>query len=199
MESGKKGPKNAPAIAELEVTDWCGGFGGGDTSVKFRLPANAAGYDVYARILAKPTDNPSMMFSDPGLAYAEDEDGALVWVGYLGSSGFQAAGLPFVFTRSTGKSIAQDITGLFQWTGDVCYTVNDGTRTEAQFCRDDSTVPPTYYPLDGACKGDTPVLLYCSSHTAEWVFNIADFVEMYYDLTNNGSKLVQVRFYPRLN
>lgn len=40
--------------------------------------------------------------------------------------------------------------------------------------------------------------LYCSSHIAEWVFNITDFVEMFYGISNSGLKLVQVRFYPRI-
>ena len=197
VESGKKGPKSAPTTAELQVTDWCGGFGD-DPDVQFRLPANEAGYDVYARILAKPTDNPSMTFSDPGLVYAEDEDGALVWFGLLTGTGFQASGAPFTFTRLKGKSIARDITGLFQWTGEVCYTTDAEGRTDTLFCTDSAT-PPAYYPDSGqGCgAGFTSITLYCSSHTAEWVFNIADFVEMFYNITNNGSKLVQVRFYPR--
>lgn len=200
VESGKKGPKGV-TITELQVTDWCGGFGGGDSEVKFLLPANAAGYDVYARILAKPTNNPTMTFSDPGLVYAEDQDGELVWVGYLGSDGFQAAGLPFTFTRSKGKSTARDITGLFQWTGEVCYTTDAQGGDATDFCKvgPDINGNYSYYPaVEGACpSGGLLTSLYCVSHDAEWVFNIADFVEMFYNITNNYSKLVQVRFYPR--
>jgi hypothetical protein len=201
VESGKKGPKSAPSAAELQVTDWCSGFGD-DAEVRFRLPANEAGYDVYARILAKPTDNPSMTFSDPGLVYAEDEDGALVWVGLLTGSGFQASGTPFTFTRYKGKSPAQDITGLFQWSGDLCYTQPAEGRTETPFCVSgpDSLGQYSYYPPDdaGLCLASgTPILLYCTAYASDWVFNIADFVEMFYGIDNNLAKLVQVRFYPR--
>jgi hypothetical protein len=199
VESGKKGPKSAPTTAELQVTDWCAGFGGGDNEVRFRLPSNEAGYDVYARILAKPTDNPSMTFSDPGLVYAQDDDGLLVWFGILTNGGFQTA--TETFTRYTGKSTAREITGLFQWTGDVCYTVDAADRTDTPFCQHYDAISSTYtyYPVpSGGCSdGDVSVTLFCSLIDNQWVFNIADFVEMFYDITNNGSKLVQVRFYPR--
>jgi hypothetical protein len=200
VESGKKGPKSAPTTAELQVTDWCAGFGGGDNEVKFRLPSNEAGYDVYARILAKPTDNPSMTFSDPGLVYAEDEDGLLVWFGILTNGGFQTT--TETFTRYTGKSIAKEITGIFLWTGDVCYTQDAEGRTDTPFCQHYDAISNTYtyypVPVEGcSVAGDIQVTLFCSLIDNQWVFNIADFVEMFYNITNNGSKLVQVRFYPR--
>lgn len=202
VESGKKGPKSAPATAELEVTDWCSGFGD-DAEVRFRIPKNDAGYDVYARILAKPTDNPSMTFTDPGLVYAEDEDGDLIWFGVLTGSGFQTPDGGFVFTRLKGKSPAQDITGLFQWSGDLCYATDAEGRTDTLFCASDldgdGQYDDAYYPLptDGCLEGDAPVTLYCASYSSDWVFNIADFVEMFYGIDNDRSKLVQVRFYPR--
>ncbi len=62
VESGNKGPKGAVDTNTLEVPDWCtesfadsGGPGMGDPAI-FRLPANGAGYAVYARITGKPGD-----------------------------------------------------------------------------------------------------------------------------------------------
>jgi len=36
----------------------------------------------------------------------------------------------------------------------------------------------------------------CTPLDSEWVFNIADLVVYGWDYQNNGSKLLQVRFYP---
>lgn len=205
VESGKKGPKSAPDTEELEVTDWCSGFGD-DAEVRFRIPKNDAGYDVYVRALAKPTDNPSMTFSDPGLVYAEDEDGGLVIVGYFDSSGFLTYDGPYTITRSKGKSTAQNITDLFTWSGDLCYTTTTGTdgRAATDFCWIDSNLNGArdqgdeyYEPTEETCPaGGEIVTLYCATYD-DWVFNIADFVEMFYKTENDNSRLVQFRFYPR--
>jgi hypothetical protein len=208
VESGKKGPKSAPATTVLEVTDWCSGFGD-DTAVRFRLPANEDGYDVYARILAKPTDNPSMTFIDPGLSYAEDEteiEGEMVLIGRLYNGSFETPSEGFTFIRSKGKSTAQDITGLFTWTGYVYYNTDPGSATPTDFCAIDTNANGIIDAGDEAylkeadvpCEeGYTQVTLYGVYHDSEWVFNIADFVEMFYGIDNKDSKLVQVRFYPR--
>ncbi len=37
------------------------------------------------------------------------------------------------------------------------------------------------------------VLGYCNTYAADWVFNIADFVQHFWSLDNSGVKLVQVR------
>ena len=51
---------------------------------------------------------------------------------------------------------------------------------------------------DDLCGG---TIAYCKTYTAadeQWIFNIADFVEYFWDIDyNKGVKLVQVRFYPR--
>jgi hypothetical protein len=36
----------------------------------------------------------------------------------------------------------------------------------------------------------------CKHYESEWVFNIADFVQYFWNLDNNGLKLLQIRFYP---
>ena len=56
----------------------------------------------------------------PSLMSVEDEYGNdLVYLGLVTSTGFQT---PYsTFTRQKGKSTAVNITGLFDWSGQVCY------------------------------------------------------------------------------
>ncbi len=51
--------------------------------------------------------------------------------------------------------------------------------------------------IDSCDGGKTEVLTYCVDYTDEWVFNIDEFVEYFWDVDNNGVKLAQVRFYPK--
>jgi hypothetical protein len=44
--------------------------------------------------------------------------------------------------------------------------------------------------------GYESVDIFCKDYTDTWVFNIAAFVEYLWGLDNNGSKLLQIRFYP---
>jgi hypothetical protein len=44
--------------------------------------------------------------------------------------------------------------------------------------------------------GLEPVVAFCKEFVNEPIFNIADFVQFFYDLKNGGLKLLQVRFYP---
>jgi hypothetical protein len=56
----------------------------------------------------------------PELVAAEDENGNdLVYLELLTEAGFQTP--TETFTRNKGKSEAIPITGLFNWTGTVCY------------------------------------------------------------------------------
>ncbi|MBN2283992.1 MAG: hypothetical protein JXO48_08895, partial [Deltaproteobacteria bacterium] len=202
MESGKKGPKSAPAATELEVTDWCSGFAPNDPA-KLRLPKNDGGYAVYARVLAKPTDDPDIEIYDPGLALVEDENGNdLLYLGLVTETGFQTEYVSF--TRTKGKPTAVDITGLFLWTGSIYYLVEpaEGEYVSTLFCARDNDadgIYDEYYIKDPelACdEGYTEVTLYMISYENEWVFSIADFVEYFWNIDNNGVKLIQVRFYP---
>ncbi len=64
------------------------------------------------------------------------------------------------------------------------------------------TVPDAYENceingIDSCDGGKTEVLTYCVDYTDEWVFNIDEFVEYFWDVDNNGVKLAQVRFYPK--
>jgi len=61
-----------------------------------------------------------LMTVTPELVAAEDENGNdLVYLGLLTETGFQTP--TETFTRNKGKSKAIHITGLFNWTGTVCY------------------------------------------------------------------------------
>ncbi len=202
MESGSKGPKSAPAVTELQVTDPCTGFSQ-DDSATLRLPKNENGYAVYARALAKPTedsDNPGMIeICDPELVMVEDEFGNdLIYLGLVTSSGFQTT--YSVFTRTPGKQTAVDISDLFSWTGSVCYLNPPDTESTPNYCCVDNDSDGVYdecTPVtDPAvpCAG-TPV--YCVSYTDAWVFNIAGFVNYLWNIDNSGIKLLQVRFYPQ--
>jgi hypothetical protein len=204
MESGQKGPKSAPQTAGLEVTDWCSGFSSNDDA-RLRLPKNDKGYRVYGRILAKPTDLPSISIT-PELVSVEDENGHdLLLLGLVTDNGFST---PFAeFTRQKGKSKAIDITGLFEWSGTVCYFENpdptDSSIWAGQTCALDvdgdgiwdEIVSPD--PETLLCPiGYESVDIFCKDYTDTWVFNIAAFVEYLWGLDNNGSKLLQIRFYP---
>jgi hypothetical protein len=204
MQSGKG--KKAAAIPTLQVIDPCTSAFDGNEAV-LQLPKNEAGYDVYARPLATPTDNPDMNIM-PDLIAVEDEAGNdLIYLGLVTDNGFET---PYVsFTRKKGKSKAVDITGLFEWTGDVCYFTQDycdpdlGCDATMELCCTDADMDGIYESclpkeVDVECpEGTMQVTAFCNSYTDEWVFNIGDFVTYLWDIENNGLKLLQVRFYPR--
>lgn len=203
MESGSGKGKRTETITELQAIDPCTKPFDNDAAV-VQLPPNAKGYRVYARALAKPTDNPWMTVT-PSLVGVEDEYGNdLIYLGMVTSDGFTT---PYeTFTRSKGKSKAVPITGLFEWTGDVCY-FSDGYCLDAECTL--TSLCCTDVDMDGvfeSCEPKGDLLLcpdgtvdttaYCRSYDNEWVFNIGDFVTYLWDLENNGLKLLQIRFYP---
>ena len=220
MQSGKVGGKGNKAEAlplnELWAIDPCAVFD--EDGAIIQLPPGE--YDVYARALAKPTENPNMTVT-PGLVAAEDENGNdLVYLGLVTETGWQTP--TETFTRNKGKSKAIPITGLFEWSGEVCYfgePPEGFTGTETTHCCYDKDIDGIYdyccyegngtpdYQVD-ECSGDltdfvvgecTEIDTYCNEYVdPEWVFNIADFVNYLWNTDNNGLKLLQVRFYPRV-
>lgn len=198
MQSGKLGGKGSKASSlpqsELWAIDPCAGFDG-DKGV-IQLPPGE--YDVYARALATPTDNPSMTVI-PQLVGVEDEFGNdLIYLGLVTDNGFQTETQSF--TRTKGKSTAIPITGLFEWTGEVCYFSDPGDGAIiTQKCCIDNDLDGIYDDCTGdvsACPG-TNVDTYCKTYSKDWIFNIGDFVNYLWEANNSGLKLLQVRFYPR--
>jgi hypothetical protein len=204
VQSGSgKGTKTS-TITELQVIDPCTGFRG-EGAATLQLPANTnGGYDVYARALAKPTDNPNMVVT-PELVAVEDEDGNdLIYLGLVTDNGFATP--TETFTRTKGRSIAVPIRGLFEWSGSIIYFDNsycvEGNCIEMSKCCIDADLNGIYEecidPTDTGCaEGYTPLTVYEVEYIDEWVFNIGDFVTYLWSLENNGLKLLQVRFYPR--
>jgi len=201
MQSGKG--KKAASVASLQVTDWCTWAFDGDEAV-MQLPKNDKGYRVYARALASPQGSPGM-YIEPGLISVEDENGNdLVFLGLVTSDGFWS---PYVsFERKKGKSKAIDITGLFSYSGEVCYldttTFCNTGCTEKTLCCVDDNFDGIYESCTELAEGaiceasEEQVSSYCSTYTNEWVFNIGEWVQYFWKVDNNGSKLVQIRFYP---
>jgi len=203
MQSGKG--KNADEILDLQVIDPCAGFDGNGAVIQ--LPKNEAGYRVYARALAKPTDNPDMTIT-PKLVAVEDENGNdLVYLGLVTDNGFETPNETFI--RKKGKSKAIPITGLFLWSGTVCYfSMPEVYQSEMDICCIDSDFDGVYEEcVEATIDPDTLLptctnidydllMAYCTEYTNEWVFNIGDFVTYLWNADNNGVKLLQVRFYP---
>ena len=203
FESGLKGPKSAPTITELQVRDWCTGFLG-TGSATLLLPKNDAGYDVYARALAKPTNNPNVMI-DPSLVWLQDELGNdLFYLCSANSANYYSWGTNS-FYRNKGKSPGIDITHLFEFTGEVCYVTppSTGYTTTKPLCGQDADTNGVYediipLPDSGVCQaGYVLITGYCRTYNETWVFNVSDYVRYLWDYDNNGVKLLQIRFYPK--
>jgi hypothetical protein len=247
MESGRKGPKSNPTASTLEVTDWCTKPFDNDAA-SFRLPKDPDGYAVFSRVTGKPvddqffevfgrtltlvdiectvtdTDCPTSGFYDLLLLGIVTEDGAFVPVGGLGEDDFQR-------TDNTdnrggnGVKNATEITGMFEFDGQVCYIYADdpactsGTACAAtDYC---CPIDDTTLEFNGACELKETVkfwdganytcsfadgnpadtlwvdeTFYCRDYTDEWIFNIADFVEVLFDVRNNDTYNIKLRFYP---
>ncbi len=216
MVSGKKGSAKTAGITTLAVTDWCTQPFDNDGAV-VQLPPNEAGYRVYARALAKPTFNPNIAILGNTLSFVEDDLGNLLY--YFGSFTKDCVTTPTtpecIYARTKGRSVATDISPLFEFTGSVCYfdptgycdpavdcpaaslcctKVNIGTNLEPIWVNKDCK------PLDpnlGCSIEQVEVTAYCKAYSEpQWVFNVGDFVGYLWSMDNNGLKLLQVRFYP---
>lgn len=198
MQSGAG--RKAEEITNFQVTDPCTASMDGDPAI-VQIPKNDRGYRVYARALARPTNSPSLQIT-PDLIAVEDEFGNdLIYLGLVTSNGFQT---PYSsFSRKKGQSTAQDITGLFEWSGSVCY-FSSTYCTEAcattSLCCIPGAVAGTYDSctpkIDFCPLGTVEISAYCRTYTDEWVFNIGDFVTYLWGIDNNGLRHLQVRFYP---
>jgi hypothetical protein len=218
MESGKKGPKSNLTATSLEGSDACAGFGGAGDSGVLRLPAHGDGYAVFARAVGTPSEEGFIRIFDPGIEYVAAYDASsdpLFFLGVVSADGVFTS-TEEVFFRGGGKSVAREITDLFMWQGQVCYpyglpdTYDMSSHDFAEECcsliyNDDGDAEPDLVDQCGLWEWDAdlgqdvcnftemPCVTY---ETPTWVFNIADVVDYFWTLDNNGIKNLKIRFYP---
>ena len=119
--------------------------------------------------------------------------------------------------QGKGKSDTKDMTPIFEWTGWVGNATlldlnEDGVLDDADVPGNatdiisiDYGMDPCDYDLDGDCIVDKIEewldfqvdIGNAWFYENEWVFNLADIVIQDQDLKNDGTKLLQIRFYPR--
>ena len=213
MTSGNAKGKWASTGPVYSVTDACTAPFDGDAA-ELILPPNDKGYYVTARVLGKPTNHPELSL-EGSLLMVQDENGNdLLVLGLVDSNGFQTpAG---TYTRTAGKVRALDISGLFEWSGSVCYfnTTNycydaagQYTCTNRNTCCEDTNADgvfdvcadPVVNPLDGteSCTAGVLTAVGCRDYVNKWVFNIGDLVKYMWDVYTDGNfKLANIRFYP---
>jgi len=119
-------------------------------------------------------------------------------------------------TKGKGKSKATDITALFTYVGWIVHPDLDISAPFGEITQDDvpvdayNTIPGTQpYDSDGNFFIDVeewltyqadqtpPMAWYFSMADGMWIFNIADLVVTEQGLVNDGTKLLQIRFYPK--
>ncbi len=125
MQSGKSKRRNNDTYLELTVTDPCTESfpdcpNGNEDGAIVYIPKGTD--DAYIRLLAKHNNDPlndPYLTIDPALNIVEDENGNyLYFVGTVTEDGWETTDR---FYRHRGKSKAINITGLFEFTGKVCY------------------------------------------------------------------------------
>jgi hypothetical protein len=235
----------------LQVIDWCtesfpdnapgdGPEYSADSAI-VRLPAQLTedGYVVVARITGKPGKEPGepTFTITPDLVYVEDDEGndLFLLMGLVASNGdtYQWENDEWTLVRTDttaqgkggrGNQGWEDITGLFKWSGRICYLdetdcVNECTN-ECWCCCDtdgdaiydhcapgsinDNLTPDDTTDDYCDCSALTPPAgctyqtteLWCTEYVNHWVFDIADFVGYLWDIDTSGAYVVQVRFYP---
>jgi len=177
---------------------------------------------VYGRILGKPgngdPDGPSsILFSPNRVVSVSDEDlfglGLITWNATYLDGGDAYYRFEDPTPPAKGKSTARSMTGLFQFTG---WVVDSSLDTNGPLGVPDGAITILDVPLadygsgvvsrdfnnDGV-EDDLDIAAWLATqgslatqYTAEWIFNIADFVVTEGDITNDGTKLFQVRFLP---
>jgi hypothetical protein len=145
---------------------------------------------------------------DPFADYTECDDTTLMLLGMVTTRGVYYAS-PYTADRydtsTKGKRSknAEEITGLFTWSGWVCDAsldvsgpegVPDGVIDQYDNVPDmngDGVIDEV--DIDMFLAGQES----CTQYINEWVFNVADLVVESMDYTNDGAKTAHIRFYPR--
>ena len=109
-------------------------------------------------------------------------------------------------TKGKGKSKAIDITRLFKWSGWICEEAImdiDGDGIIDSYVPDDYDLDGQVDPGDGSVDIDDVIIwlqteqpIGCTEYDDEWIMNIADLVVTEQTISNDGVKLLKVRFYP---
>ncbi len=213
------------SVTELIVLDPCAEAFDGDP-IKVQLPSQEQGYYVFARILGKPKNgssgNASSMLlypnvviqacnddplnPDPDFGNYTSCDDALWALGLVvGSNVFVATEEQYVrfdpgATTGKGKSQATDITRLFTWSGWVCDASLD---TNHNGVIDVGDVPADQDGDSDIDEADLELWLNAMAalglakfYEPTWIFNIADLVVTEQPISNDGTRLLQIRFYP---
>lgn len=211
MTSGNAKGKFASTNPVYGVRDACTAPFDGDAA-ELVLPPNEKGYYVTSRVLGKPTDNPEISL-EGSLFMVQDEMGNdLLVLGLVTDNGFETPS--GTYSRTSGKVRAVDISGLFMWSGTVCYF--DGSNycydnteyicIDTEKCCVDADFNGVYESCtepslntDGTsyCPVGSLINLGCRDYVNEWVFNIGDLVQYMWDTHTDGNfKLANIRFYP---
>ncbi len=213
MSGHKKGKWAATADTTYGVRDSCTAAFDGDPA-EIVLPPNEKGYYVVARILGKPTDSPSLALEGDLLWVIDENGNDLLVLGLVTDDGFATPSV--TLTRTKGNVKMVDITGLFEWSGSVCYfdTTNycydelgNYTCEDRSICCIDSDLDGIYETCEEpmvdengteyCAEGYNLYTVGCRDYYDEWVFNIGDFVGYMWDTFTDGSfKLANIRFYP---
>jgi hypothetical protein len=149
-----------------------------------------------------------------------NETGVFVPLGGVGSDDFQRVDANDN-RGGKGAKDATEITSMFEFTGSVCYVYANDPACDGGVCTATELCCPTDIDgnYSGACVEKSNVmffdgveqtcsfadtattfwfdeLMYCREYTNHWIFNIADFVDVLFNVKNNGSYNVNLRFYP---
>ena len=122
-------------------------------------------------------------------------------------------------TKGKGKSKATDITALFTYVGWIVHPDldvwpvgdPDGQITQEDVPADAYNAIPATQPYDSdgnsvidveewltyQSEQEPPMAWYFAPEDKMWIFNIADLVVTEQGLVNDGTKLLQIRFYPK--
>lgn len=187
---------------------------------------NANGYYVYGRILGKPDNSKtdgasSSIIVTPSPIIQYDTDGAELPLGMITTQGSYKAddsGYFYRFDDSSpfngkGKSVARNITDMFMWTGwvyDASLDINkDGVIDIndiplGDYDSNPSTPDDRDYNNNGVVdqadfeswRNDMEAAGLARYYEDWWVFDLAELVVQSWGIDNDGTKLLQIRFYP---